>query len=671
MRPGALPLLACVALPAAGCDDQLPPAGEVLIIVDTDLPVPTAASRLRIDVYAEDGTWYESGTVGLHAASDWPASFGVVSPDNVERRVLVRLRLFPEGKERDYLGERFVGRGPYTPPPKAPGAMNELCAAPAPLPMGGTVTLRRGRDPFLGELLGGDCGDYATLVGSTAAVVEVDAPGAYRFGVLAVEPSFYQVTLQVRRACADASTALGCNSNAEGEAPYLPPHVDLDLDEGTYHVMTAGAVGPDAPADIVLGAAPVAEWPPSRPATEPVPAEPQLIGAGKVTPITEPQPFVTVDRLLLVRIVPDKLLSTRVTLRGACLGTMAQLSSQWPHQQVSVDQASTCVATEGEREPPFEAPLEDGTDRGPSLQGTFVAPAPCPPAAPGAEVVCVPGGFFMLGSVETRDGEDTDSVPEHPALMPPFSIDRHEVTVRRYREALALKFNPGRDKPLANEGPMDDTVVGDKPEVPQNDDLCTWSKSDQGREEWPVNCISWYGARAFCQFYGGDLPTEAQWEYVATAAARPFETSWPWGDGEPTCERAVIGRSDETLEKEAGACHDGTAQTVGPRPVTERDGPAGDETPPIDGINGVAGLAGNVREWVRDAFRPFDHPCWQAASVVDPKCMEDDAPLHGTRGGSWFVDGREAWVTARQPSGAQAHPMQVGFRCVYPWADPQ
>ena len=53
-----------------------------------------------------------------------------------------------------------------------------------------------------------------------------------------------------------------------------------------------------------------------------------------------------------------------------------------------------------------------------------------------------------------------------------------------------------------------------------------------GFERHPVVKLSWFGARAFARWMGGDLPTEAQWEKAAKGGR---EVSWPWGDAwDPT-----------------------------------------------------------------------------------------------------------------------------------------
>jgi len=108
----------------------------------------------------------------------------------------------------------------------------------------------------------------------------------------------------------------------------------------------------------------------------------------------------------------------------------------------------------------------------------------------GIEMMLVPAGCFEMGS---ENGED-DEVPVHEQCFDePFWIDRTEVTQADFERLGGEKTNTnGFD--------------GD---------------------QRPVESITWFEARDFCELRGMRLPTEREWEY---AARGPDNLVYPWGD---------------------------------------------------------------------------------------------------------------------------------------------
>ena len=96
-----------IAATLCGCDATLPPLPEIVLVVDTDLPIALAASQLRVDLYTEQGDWFESSDIARPDPQDWPVSFGIYSDDPTHpRRAWVRLRAYIAGKTRAYRGEK-------------------------------------------------------------------------------------------------------------------------------------------------------------------------------------------------------------------------------------------------------------------------------------------------------------------------------------------------------------------------------------------------------------------------------------------------------------------------------------------------------------------------------------------------------------------------------------
>lgn len=163
-------------------------------------------------------------------------------------------------------------------------------------------------------------------------------------------------------------------------------------------------------------------------------------------------------------------------------------------------------------------------------------------------MVEVAGGVFEMGSFELPNEQ-----PIRQVQVDAFWMDETEVTVGAYAACVAngACSEPGRGG------------------------SCNWMMA--GREDHPVNCVSWFQATEYCTWTGEGtkrLPTEAEWE----KAARGTDVrTYPWGDTPaPSCGHVIM------YERTAG-CGMNTTWAVGNKPL----GVAPD---------GAQDMAGNVQE---------------------------------------------------------------------------
>jgi sulfatase modifying factor 1 len=240
------------------------------------------------------------------------------------------------------------------------------------------------------------------------------------------------------------------------------------------------------------------------------------------------------------------------------------------------------------------------------------------PAAPPEGMVCIPGGAFVRG-----DDRDVHARPAEQVTVSTFLLDVDEVTNAEWSACVAA----GECRRLLR-------FVG------------------YTAPEQPAVGMRWEEAVAFCARRGARLPTEAEWE---RAASGPDDTLYPWGDAPGAlCEHAIV------RTREGRGCGRETTWPVGSR--------AADRF-------GLHDMAGNVWEWVQDAYadcyRGCARECGDACSGVDPRgpCGGDaECPasrgLRVVRGGSWWHDIDRAVVTARRGvPAANPNPHRFGFRC--------
>ena len=247
-----------------------------------------------------------------------------------------------------------------------------------------------------------------------------------------------------------------------------------------------------------------------------------------------------------------------------------------------------------------------------------------------AEMALIPAGEFQMGS----ENWESDEMPVHTVQLDAFYIDAYEVTNEEYAEFLNAMGNQ-------TEGGLTWIQAGSNTvHIHQRGD--SWS-ADSGYGDHPVVEVSWYGARAFCQWRSARLPTEAEWEKAARGGLQGV--SYPWGNEEPVCQEGALAgaKFDDDLE-----CDDNGTMPVGSY------SPNG---------YGLFDMAGNVWEWVAD---------WYSSTFYGDSPPENPTgPQNGTdrvlRGGSWEYDYEALRVSIRFKDAPDGSSGEFGFRCArYP-----
>jgi len=239
-----------------------------------------------------------------------------------------------------------------------------------------------------------------------------------------------------------------------------------------------------------------------------------------------------------------------------------------------------------------------------------------PAGGRGGPYILIPGGTFWMGCRDDLNGSwdcSSGETPQHEVLLSDFGIDKHEITQARYK---AFVDATGHRTP---------TCYWDPTVTPDN----------------PVVCIDGEDTRSYCRWVGGDLPTEAQWEYVARGPMTgPDDYAvFPWGFSEIDCEHANYFDCS------------GQKDPVGSWP---------------SGVSpfGVHDLSGNVFEWCLDWYDGDYYDRLLGTPVTDPTGPVDGS-FRSLRGGSFCTPdsfARSAGRLNSQQTNQQI--FMIGGRCV-------
>lgn len=234
------------------------------------------------------------------------------------------------------------------------------------------------------------------------------------------------------------------------------------------------------------------------------------------------------------------------------------------------------------------------------------------------EMIYIPAGSFLMGN--SNGGDDavyrySNELPQHSVYLSGYYIGKYEVTRGEYQ---AFMTATGRAQPY------------------YWDAVQNWgSGSFTQTDSYPVLGVSYYEAEAFCNWAGGHLPTEAQWEKAARwTGSHP--NVYPWGD-------------TWDVEK-CNNYYD--SNPAGGGYAKYQTSPVG-SYPSGASPYGCMDMAGNVWQWVQDWYKsypgssnPFDYT--NSYRVL--------------RGGGWYYDDGSYRCASRNGYYPHYYSGSYGFR---------
>ena len=251
----------------------------------------------------------------------------------------------------------------------------------------------------------------------------------------------------------------------------------------------------------------------------------------------------------------------------------------------------------------------------------------------GVKLLYIQGGTFIMGSPTTepeRNGGET----QHQVTLCGFYISEKTITNEQYCRFLNATVVPSSGKAIV-EGYGSQILIGEDSMGVQyisNE----WRPATEYANHTVVR-VSWYGAKAFCDWAGGRLPTEAEWEYACRAG-----TTTPFNTGNNlTTSQANYNGNYPYNDYPAGT-------------FLGRTQPVGSYAP---NAWGLYDMHGNVEEWCSD---------WGGGSYGTAAVTNPTGPSTGSvriiRGGCWRYGANSCRSAFRNGGYPDLSFNTVGFR---------
>ena len=218
--------------------------------------------------------------------------------------------------------------------------------------------------------------------------------------------------------------------------------------------------------------------------------------------------------------------------------------------------------------------------------------------------VTIPAGEFQMGS-----NNSDDEKPVHTIYLDEYQIGKYEITNRQYDQCAKAS-------------------------------ICMGKEYTADKALHPVVTVTWHDAKKFCEWVGGRLPTEAEWEKAASwDDETKTKRTYPWGET-IDCSHANYGGFDSCV----GHTTPVGSYESGKSPY------------------GLYDMAGNVWEWVSSLYKPYPY---------DANDGREDLSSYNfrvLRGGAWFYgvlgsirSSFRYWLFPSDPYSLSDN--FIGFRC--------
>jgi formylglycine-generating enzyme required for sulfatase activity len=239
--------------------------------------------------------------------------------------------------------------------------------------------------------------------------------------------------------------------------------------------------------------------------------------------------------------------------------------------------------------------------------------------------VNVEGGSFNMGCTSSNQNAcDYDESPVREVTVSSFMISKYETTNKQFAEF------------LNQVGASSDGFLSGVQYIFINNEMCNIKFSGNtftaksGTDDLPVMAVTWEGAKAFCEYVGGRLPTEAEWEFAARGGN--MSHNYDYSGSNKINDVAWNANNSYALPKK-----------VGTRQANEL---------------GIYDMSGNAMEWCSDWYE------WNYYSKGEN--INPTGPATGSekvvRGGSVFNGADDCRVSDRYWHEPQNVLNSVGFR---------